>query len=363
WRQPDSLPGEPFVLQVRLAADTLSDEEWEDHRPGRDLILHNPGGSQSLIIFQLQPATGYLAGWRLMYADSSLSPITDWSALETTAVPEPTELKPIAGGSFVMGSDAGEGFADEAPERVLELPDYYLERTEVTNAQYWLFMEAGGYEDSRHWSSLGWAWKEANRIEAPRGWETGTNKVGLLWPDHPVMGVSYHEAAAYARWADRRLPTEAEWEKAGRGGCELRGGADCDDADELPYPWGLSTNPRRFNYNGSEDPYEPGTTPVGFYDGREVDGYSTYDSGGLYGVYDLAGNAAEWTASRFAPYPYDPGDGRETPPGEQSEMAVRGGSWSGTVTECRVSYRTHWRVDQRSFFVGFRCAADEDPGP
>jgi iron(II)-dependent oxidoreductase len=209
---------------------------------------------------------------------------------------------------------------------------------------------------------VGWAWRQENAVTEPAGWRSNAHRIGLLWPAHPVAGISWFEAQAYAAWAGRRLPTEAEWEKAARGGCEIWGEEGCEGGDERPFPWGSFTSPRRLNYYASGDPYEPGSTPVAFYDGRTADGYATLDSSVPYGIYDLAGNVAEWTASRLDPYPYDPRDGREDPPGIDSRMALRGGSWVNPVDECRNAARASRLAHERSLFVGFRCAAD-GPGP
>jgi formylglycine-generating enzyme required for sulfatase activity len=360
WTHKDDSVHVPMVVEVRVAADSLDLADWADHPVGSNTVIRNLlADSLTVLIYNLQPAAPYVASWRLLYDDSTYSAIGPWTVFETSARPEPSALAEVPGGSFVMGSDPGEGSTWEIPETVLELETYYIERTEVTNAQYWRFMSEYGYQNSVYWSDEGWDWKTANEIEAPKGWETGTNRIGLLYPDHPVAGISWFEAEAYARWAGRRLPTEAEWEKAARGGCELSGGGDCDSGDERIYPWGADSTYRSLNLYHSGDPYEPGTTPVGFFDGRAAGGFQTADGASPYGLYDMAGNVSEWTASRRLGYPYVPDDGREAAPFTGTSMAVRGGSWVKYASECRISYRSAIDSDDRNLFNGFRCAASQ----
>jgi iron(II)-dependent oxidoreductase len=359
WRwRPDSLP-EPRLVQVRVRPDSTAPISWDDE-PGADVLLPRPAPESTyVLVLGLEPETEYAATLRIMRDDSSFSAPSPWVALRTRPVPELTPLVRIEGGSFVMGSDASDRdvLPSEMPETVQEVGTFLVEAHEVTNAQYWRFMVEGGYERREFWTAEGWAWKEAHQIHAPSGWASGTHRIGLLWPDHPVAGVSWYEAMAYARWAGRRLPTEAEWEKAARGGCDLQGQAGCDGADERDFPWGVAPAANRFNFLGSGDPYEPGTTPVGFYDGQVRDGYATGEGASPYGVYDLSGNVAEWTASLWAPYPYDPDDGREDLEAAGPRV-LRGGSWASQPLECRVAYRTYLDPHGRSQFVGFRCAAD-----
>src|SRR5258706_16064459 len=130
----------------------------------------------------------------------------------------------VAGGSFVMGSDEDEGSAQERPQRRVRLSRYQIGVAPVTVSEFTRFLPRG-YQDRAHWSEEGWAWRERERIGRPRFWGEDAWR-SFLSPSQPVVGVSFWEAEAYARFAGARLPTEAEWEPAARGEVGWR------------YPWG-----------------------------------------------------------------------------------------------------------------------------
>jgi len=371
WNSVEDSAGVPKTLEIRVldaSLDTLTLFEWEDHPLGADVPVHTPTPESLVVVVHgLASSTAYRASRRVIYADSSAGGIGPWVSLETRARPGLTPLVEIPGGPFRMGSDPGlEGTSSEWPETDVDVETFLIESAEVTNSQYWVFMSWGhGYDTRSFWSEEGWAWRSDHNIHEPKGWSAGTFRNGLLWPDHPVAGLSFHEAQAYARWANRRLPTEAEWEKAARGGCEVWGLASFEnDIDERDFPWGAASadSPARFNYLGSDDPFEPGTTPAGFYDGRTAGGFSTTDTPGAYpqAIYDLAGNVAEWTASLFAPYPYDASDGRESGGDPEAPRVFRGGGWHNQAFECRVAQRFSLDPAVQSGFVGVRCA--DSPG-
>ncbi|MCI0486484.1 MAG: SUMF1/EgtB/PvdO family nonheme iron enzyme [Blastocatellia bacterium] len=269
-----------------------------------------------------------------------------------------TEMVRVAGGLFEMGSD-GYPFAydNERPPRMIELSDFRIDKYPVTNTDYARFIEAGGYETRSLWSDEGWEWKEKEGIRCPLYWspverQTDDSEDSARWlvremfeerrmeADLPVVGVSWHEAEAYARFVGKRLPTEAEWEKAASWDPEQESKRRFSWGDELP----------RKEIANSNDNYW-GTTPVAaFPDGRSA-----------YGCFDLTGNVWEWTASTFAshagfevfPYP------------EYSELwfdgdhrVLKGGSWATRPPLLRCSFRNFFRPRFRIAFAGFRCAAD-----
>ncbi|HLN31215.1 MAG TPA: SUMF1/EgtB/PvdO family nonheme iron enzyme [Gemmataceae bacterium] len=177
-------------------------------------------------------------------------------------------------GPFLMGLPQKELLAElhERPLREVTLSAYWIDVYPVTNARFSLFMAADGYEDANWWTPEGWEWKCRQHIQQPAMW----GQAGWDGPDQPVAGVSWYEADAYARWSGRRLPTDAEWEKAARG------------VDGRHYPWGdewPTAALANFNHLIGR------TTPVGLY----VDGISPY------GCFDMAGNVNNWTSDWYWP--------------------------------------------------------------
>jgi gamma-glutamyl hercynylcysteine S-oxide synthase len=245
---------------------------------------------------------------------------------------------------------------------------FYIDLYEVTNAQYKAFINAEGYLNPAYWSPVGWAWRVANGITLPDSWNSNYYHGGGIAGNEqfPVGGVSWFEADAFCRWAGKRLPTEAEWEKAAKGGCETHGDpSQCDDADTPTYPWGEGITGPRANYYASGDPYEDPngwTTPVGYYDGSNHAGYQTIDSPSPYGLYDVAGNVWEWCSTKYAPYPYNPGDGRESPPATYTECCrvMRGGNYQFPADVLASARRMPDEPGNRIGGFGFRCVK---PGP
>jgi formylglycine-generating enzyme required for sulfatase activity len=237
----------------------------------------------------------------------------------------------VPAGRFTMG---GEEYTDEEPFHSVDLAGFWLARYLVTNAQFRRFIEAGGYEESVWWSDAGRQWQQGATIERPRYWTS--NK----WngDEQPVVGVSWFEAEAFARWTAEMtgkpvgLPSEAEWEKAARG------------IDGRSYPWGDS-GPTRTLCNFDRN--EAGTTPVGKYSPA---------GDGPYGNADMAGNVWEWTSSPYKPYPYEVDDGRENDTNLDSRV-VRGGSFSVKQWYVRVSVRPDLVPSAQFDGVGFRLVA------
>jgi iron(II)-dependent oxidoreductase len=241
---------------------------------------------------------------------------------------------------------------------------FYMDVREVSNAEYKEFIDAGGYTTQAWWNPVGWAGRVASSITLPYDWNNATYHGGGIPGngDFPVTGVSWWEADAYCRWAGKRLPTEAEWEKAAKGGCETHGDpGQCDASDTPTFPWGEAISGPRANYYGSGDPYDNNTTPVGYYDGSNHGGYQTQDSPSPYGLYDVAGNVWEWCSTKYAAYPYNPSDGRENPPATYNDCCrvLRGGSWIYNTGFLRCAYRLNYDPRSRGCLVGFRCAKNQ----
>jgi iron(II)-dependent oxidoreductase len=257
------------------------------------------------------------------------------------------EMVTVEAGRFELGaSDGAFAYDNELPRHTLDLPAFKIDRLLTTNAEYASFIAEGGYRRREWWSDEGWAYCQRENWQAPLYWQQD-NQVwraramfdeGLLEPQHPVMGISWYEAEAYARFRGKRLPTEAEWEKA----------ASWDAANETSrrFAWGDEPpRPLLCNYNN----HYWGTTAVG----------SFPFGASPYGCLDMTGNVWEWTSDPFAGYP-----GFEAfPYPEYSETwfdgdhrVLKGGSWATRAPVLRNSFRNFFRRHFRIAFAGIRCA-------
>ena len=277
---------------------------------------------------------------KLVAAGEQLRPDIDWpvapKAVEqiaavpvTTRQPFEPEMILIPAGDFRMGSDPTkdkDAQDCERPQHTLYLPDYYLAKTPVTNAQYEAFVEATYHRQPDHWEGR----------KPPSGKE-----------DHPVVYVSWRDAVAYCLWLAEvtgqsyRLPSEAEWEKGARG------------TDGRIYPWGDRWDETRCNSgeDGRRD-----TTPVGAYP----------HGASPYGLLDMAGNVWEWTSSLWGEvwetpefkYPYDPTDGRENLDARNNvHRVLRGGSFGSSEGGARCAFRFRNFPYLDFGYYGFRVAA------
>ncbi|WP_084517725.1 formylglycine-generating enzyme family protein [Desulfatiglans anilini] len=223
----------------------------------------------------------------------------------------------VEAGEFIMGSDTDGNF-DEQPQRKVYIDGYFIDKYLVTNEQYREFIIATGYPApyiDRVWAKK-YCWKDNCYPDGTR--------------DHPVVLVTWHDAAAYAEWAGKRLPTEAEWEKAARG------------TEGLTWPWGNEWSKGRSVSTGSGSP-----KPVGGYE----EGKSPF------GCYDMAGNVWEWVGDwyqedyyRIAPSVNPKG------PSEGAMRVLRGGSWIHDSASSRCARRYSRRPEYADNYIGFRCA-------
>ena len=238
----------------------------------------------------------------------------------------------IAAGEAWLGSD--DGAPGERPRRRIATAAYEIDLLPVTVGRFSAFVEARGYRDRGVWSDAGWEWLEHGaalplpratcRIERPRFWGEEAWSA-YLHPCHPVVGVSAFEAEAFARWSDRRLPSEAEWERAARG------------EDGRSYPWGEAWDPALAHHRGGHR----GTLPAGCFPGGRSP----------HGLWDCAGNVWEWTAA-------------ESPESAQAReigaagllRTARGGGWNGHPAQLRCAARNGWPVEARFSHLGFRTA-------
>ena len=226
----------------------------------------------------------------------------------------PEDMVLVPAGEFIMGTN--DWWPKSGPEHKRYLPDYFIDKYEVTNAKYKEFVQATGHRLPDHWVT--------HNNDIPKGEE-----------DFPVVFVSWRDAHDYCEWAGKRLPTEFEWEKAARG------------TDGRVFPWG-----NEFDKN-------KGNTPQ-YGHGRTMKVGSFENGKSPYGLYDMAGNVFEWTASWYKAYP---GNTHKDPNEGEIYRVVKGGSWYDcTYYRCGISAPTYNRIFfhpmTKNFSFGFRCAKD-----
>ena len=334
-----------YVAEVRdKAFDTLARTPLH----GRRLVEH--GFAFGMIVqHEQQHAETMLATHQLRVGDPVLSadPPPPGRALPASEVLVP-------GGPFTMGTSTEPWALDnERPAHRVDVPAFVIDAAPVTNGQYAEFVAAGGYADPRWWSAAGWAHLTEAGLVAPRFWACDQvgggwfrRRFGVVEPipaDQPVVHVCWHEAQAYARWAGKRLPTEAEWEKAAR--------FDPSSGRSLRYPWG-DDDPSPRHANLGQRHLSP--APVG-----------AYPAGASpLGVQQLIGDVWEWTSAGWEPYP-----GFEVfPYPEYSQVffggdyrVLRGGSFGTDPAAIRATFRNWDLPVRRQIFAGFRCARDPRP--
>jgi formylglycine-generating enzyme required for sulfatase activity len=232
----------------------------------------------------------------------------------------------IASGPFTMGSN--EGLPNERPEHIVTLDAYYIDKYEVTLNLYRKFIEA-------------------EKHEAPQTWD---DEAATTVGDRPAIGMKWESAAAYCRWAGKRLPTEAEWEKAARG------------SDARRYPWGdMQPFVDIANYNRGIWVSEAITLAAvtSGLEGMSVR-HGLKDGGkSPFGVFHMAGNAAEWVADWYERDYYQKSPERNPPgPSSGEKRVLRGGSWADLPSALRVTARFSAEPDFEDRTTGFRCAMD-----
>ena len=253
----------------------------------------------------------------------------------------------VPGGPFTMGTSTEPWALDnERPAHLVDVPAFAIDTTPVTNAAYAEFIADGGYDQPRWWAPAGWEHRQRASLTAPLFWRRDGNqwlrrRFGVTEPappDEPVLHVCWYEADAYARWAGRRLPTEAEWEKAAR--------HDPATGRSRRYPWG-DADPSPNVANLGQRHLQP--APAGSYP----------DGAAPSGARQLIGDVWEWTASDFLPYP----GFVAWPYREYSEVffgsdykVLRGGAFGADPVVCRGTFRNWDYPIRRQIFAGFRTA-------
>ncbi|WP_299055633.1 ergothioneine biosynthesis protein EgtB [uncultured Nocardioides sp.] len=258
----------------------------------------------------------------------------------------------VGAGEFVLGVDGTDepwSLDNERPAHVVDVPAFRIGRVPVTNAAWRRFVDAGGYDEPRWWSSRGWEHRVAAGLERPLFWDADGSRrrfgiVEEVPDDEPVQHVCFFEAEAYAAWAGARLPTEVEWEKA----CVWDPALDEGRGGRRRWPWG-SADPSASLANLGGDALRP--APAGAYPA----------GASAYGAEQMIGDVWEWTSSGFEPWPgFTPmlyadysapffgGDYR----------VMRGGSWAVGAPSLRPSFRNWDHPVRRQVFCGLRLAWD-----
>lgn len=257
----------------------------------------------------------------------------------------------IPAGTATLGIPRGNahfGWDNEFEQTAVEVPAFAVDRYKVTNREFLRFVEAGGYDERSLWSESDWTWRTGQNVRHPRFWVSVEDRWHLrtlfdeidLPLDWPVY-VSHAEASAYARWAGKALPTEAQWHRAAYG--TPRG-------NERPYPWG-SKSPEAPKY---------GNFDFGRWDPACVNAFP--DSRSAFGAEDLLGNGWEWTASvfeplpGFAPFPFYPGYSANF--FDRQHYVMKGGSPRTAACMLRRSFRNWFQPHYPYIYSGFRCVSN-----
>ncbi len=246
----------------------------------------------------------------------------------------------IPAGEFLMSTSS----TDQGRRRV-HLKAFYIDIYEVSNAQYEGFISDGGYAREELWSKEGWAWRSSNGVTMPKWWKTGRYRIGPMHPDYPVGGVSWYEAEAFARWAGKRLPTEAEWEMASRG------------MDGRLFPWGNDPVDADGVYRANFEPVNDGNMHAG-----RIDSYPLGKS--PWGCFNMLGNVWEWVADSATKngrwYRTLP-DKNPVFTAETGYKLMRGGSWYKGFSVYDYFFRLAIEPGVMAYDdFGFRCARDAD---
>ena len=261
-----------------------------------------------------------------------------------------SEMVSINGGLYDLGF-SGEGFCydNELPEHQVYLNSYKIDKYPVTNGDYARFIEDGGYNNYRFWLADGWELAQNLNWNAPLYWQrdakcTGWIKkdfrgINRINPQEPVTNLSYYEADAYAKWNKKRLPTEAEWEKAASWRDDLQ--------RKTVFPWGdekLTLAHANVMESYLWGPSEIGSHPLG----------KSY-----YGCHQMIGDVWEWTSSEYILYPgFESKFPEYTDKWAINQKVLRGGCFATPSRQIRNSYRNYFRPQERILFSGFRCARD-----
>ena len=281
-----------------------------------------------------------------------------WPSADPRPAPQQRQVL-IPSGTATLGQarnpDESFGWDNEFETQRIFVPSFSIDAFPVTNGQYLEFVRASGYEDRRYWTAEDWEWKIQQRLQHPHFWLSRSNSPAsnpdTQWEYRAMFGtmplpkswpvyVSYAEASAFARWAQKRLPTEPQWHRAAYG--TMEGG-------ERQYPWG-DAPPENHHGNFNHQRWDPGP----------VDGHSAGAS--AFGVFDLLGNGWEWTATPFGPlngfepFPFYRGYSADFFDGKH--FVMKGGSARTDACMVRRSFRNWFQPHYPYVYATFRCVEE-----
>jgi ergothioneine biosynthesis protein EgtB len=330
-------------------------ETVSNHREAEEILsivrlgLEHEMQHQELLVYDIKH----------LLCDQFDAPMADGPA----SVESVTGMAEVEGGLFELGysagMDAGEppagmralpfAFDNEKPQHKVFLQDFLIDRAPISNGDYLEFIKAGGYQDFRWWHSAGWEHVNSEQWQAPMYWESldgewmirdfgGLHRVEEKL-NEPVTHVSFLEASAYAKWAGKRLPTEAEWEKAASFSPSLK--------RRQKFPWGDRAPDQSLG-----NLFENGLWSV-----AQIGSYPEGQS--AYGCQQMIGDVWEWTTSDYVPYPGFKSEFDEyNDKWFVGQKVLRGGSFATPRIHIRTTYRNFFHPHERWMISGFRCAQD-----
>jgi iron(II)-dependent oxidoreductase len=334
-----------YVSRVRQTLDAGLASGWQRHGESEEFsasVLLNVA-----VEHRLMHAETFAYMLHQLPVDRKFPPGQDRRVTHTGRLAATAKLIKIPAGPATLGlSRASESFGwdNEYEAHTVDVPAFAIDEHMMTNGQYLQFMMAGGYEDRSLWTDADWQWKTGHNISHPAFWRrTGDSwsyrsmfderPLPMAWPVY----VSHAEASAYARWAGKLLPTEAQWNRAAYGS---------PGGHKRPYPWGVETpNPEHGNFDFQD--WDP--APVNaFPQGRSA-----------FGVSGMLGNGWEWTSSRFEPlpgfrpFPFYRGYSADFFDGKH--YVIKGGSARTAACMLRRSFRNWFQPHYQYVYAGFRC--------
>jgi iron(II)-dependent oxidoreductase len=375
WCLRGGSPGRPSHV---ADADALYDSARVPHKVRWDLPLPDPAATHAYLASTLERTLEQVGSGRMdegqayfvrlavfhedMHDEALLYSRQTWGLPPPRHVglpPEPPATGSgggdvvVPGGRFVLGARPGAApfvFDNEKWGHEVDVPAFRMARHAVTEGEFEAFVEDGGYRRRELWSESGWGWREREAVEAPWAWvEAGGRwarrrfgEVVPLSPRRAMVHVGWYEAEAWCRWAGRRLPTEAEWERAATYGGPA--------ADTSPFPWGRAAPAAERAHLGLAT-----SAPA------DVGAYAAGDS--PLGLRQLWGNVWEWTSSDFAPYPGFVADPYKeySEPWFWNHKVLRGGCFATQPRLLRSTWRNFYTPDRRDVWAGLRTCALERP--